>query len=775
MATKKPGYQKTAAVDDQDAIERILDELENTNDAAEADENAAEDKAEGEGNDLYEPMSDDNLEAIVAGELQDCVRYIDFEIGNARALATSYYRGDPLGDEEEGRSRVISMDVRDTVISLMPQLMRIFFSSEKIVEYTPETPGEVEMAQQATDYADYIVQRDNEGFKVIYSAIKDALVRKSGFVKYWWNDNEEVHTENYTGLEDSSVAMLMQDNEGVDFQIEASYPMPGAQPTPMIDPQTGQPMMGPDGQPMMQPVPLAHDVRIKRRISKGRISIQSMPPEEFLIDRRARSVKDAMVVAHRSMKTISELVSMGYDEEDMKEFVTSNELDTNIEYITRQPLARAVGGFDSFNPALGRVLYIEAYAKVDFDGDGIAELRKVCMAGPTFSLLHHEPVDHMPFAIFECDPEPHAFFGLSIADVTMDIQRIKSHLMRGMLDSLAQSINPRMSIVEGQVNMDDVLNNEVGAIIRQRAPGMTQQLETSFVGGAAMPVLDYMDTVKEARTGMSKASMGLDADALQSSTKAAVNATITAGQGQVELLARVLAEGMKQLFKGILFLIVQNQDKGRMIKLRDKWVEMDPRTWNANMDVSVNVALGTGTAETKMAMLAQVAAKQEQILQQLGPSNPVVSVGQYVNTLRQMTELSGFKDSSKYFNELPLDFKIDIPQKPTPEEVLAEAQAQAVQADVAKKAAELEIKERNDLMVDARERERISGDQVLKKYELELKYSTDISDQAMQRDIAIGTEQTRRSAAVEQAMVSQMPAPQQPQQPQQPQPPQGLV
>ena len=760
MATRKPAPQKTAAIDDQEAIERILDELENENDASQAKSEAEEDAAEGEAGELYEPMSETNLEAIVAGELMDCVRYIDLEIGGARALATSYYRGDPLGDEEEGRSKVISMDVRDTVISLMPQLMRIFFSSEKIVEYTPETPAEVEMAAQATDYADYIVQRDNEGFKVIYSAIKDALVRKSGFVKYWWNENDEVHTENYTGLDDNAVALLMQDNEGVELEIEASYPMPGAQPEPMIGPD-GQPMLDEMGQLMMGPVPLVHDVRIKRRITKGKISIQAMPPEEFLIDRRARSMKDALVVAHRSMKTVSELVSMGYDEDDMRQFVTSNELDTNIEYITRQPLARAIGGFDSFNPALGRVLYIEAYAKVDFDGDGIAELRKVCMAGPTYKLLHHEPVDHMPFAIFECDPEPHAFFGLSIADVTMDIQRIKTHLMRGMLDSLAQSINPRMAIVEGQVNIDDVLNNEVGAIIRQRAPGMAQQLETAFVGGAAMPVLDYMDMVKEARTGMSKASMGLDADALQSTTKAAVNATISAGQGQVELLARVLAEGMKQLFKGILFLIVQNQDKPRMIKLRDKWTEMDPRTWNANMDVTVNVALGTGTTETKMAMLSQVAAKQEQILQQLGPSNPVVSVGQYVNTLRQMTELSGFKDSSKYFNELPIDFKFEMPQKLSPEEVLAQAQAKAVEADVAKKAAELEIKRDNDMMIDARERERISGDQVLKRYELELKYSTDISDQAMQRDIAIGTEQTRRSAAVEQAMVGQM-TPQQP-------------
>lgn len=753
---RQKGY--TAPVDDAEAIEDILDRLENEHDRQEALDEEKEDTSEGEGGELYSPMSDTNLEAIVAGELMDCVRYIDLEIGGARALATSYYRGDPLGDEEEGRSKVISMDVRDTVISLMPQLMRIFFSSENIVEYSPSTPDQVKMAEQATDYANYVVQRDNDGFKVIYSAIKDALVRKNGFVKYWWDEKEEVHTENYSGLDDDTLALLMQDNEGVELEIDASYPAPGV-PVNM------------DGTPGL----MLHDVRIKRRTTEGRIQIQAMPPEEFLIDRRARSMKDALVVAHRSMKTVSELVQMGYDEEDMKAFVTSNELDTNIEYITRQPLARAIGGFDSFNPALGRVLYVEAYAKVDYDGDGIAELRKVCMAGPTFNMLHHEPVDHMPFAIFECDPEPHAFFGLSTADVTMDIQRIKTHLMRGMLDSLAQSINPRMAIVEGQVNIDDVLNNEVGAIIRQRQPGMAQQLETAFVGGSAMPVLDYMDMVKEARTGMSKASMGLDADALQSTTKAAVNATISAGQGQVELLARVLAEGMKQLFKGILFLTVQNQDKERMIKLRNEWVAMDPRTWNANMDVTVNVALGTGTVETKMGMLGQIAQKQEQILQTLGTTNPIVTVGQYVNTLRQMVELSGFKDSSKYFNPVPQDFQFEQPHKPTPEETLAQAQAQAVQADVAKKAAELELKERNDLMVDARERERISQDAILKRYELELKYNTDINDQQMQRDIALGTSTMERNAAVEQAMIGSLgqPTPAAPAS-EQPIPPQGL-
>lgn len=746
MATKKTStYGQTIPVDDHDAVEEMLDILSKQYDEQEAEQEAEED---GE-NEPMEPMDDHQLQAIVAGTLQDAVRYIDLEIGGARALATSYYRGDPLGDEEEGRSRVISMDVRDTVIALMPQLMRIFFSSENIVEFAPETPEDAEMARQATDYANYIIQRDNDGFGVIYQTFKDALVRKKGFIKYWWDEKEEVKTEQYSGLDDDAVALLMSDT-GAELSIVASYPMPGVEPTQMA--------FGPDGQPIgPQPVPMVHDVLIKRRTRKGRVNIQSLPPEEFIIDRRARSLQDATVVAHRSMKTVSELVQMGYDEDEVEQFVTSNELDTNIEYITRQPLARAVGGFDSFNPALGRVLYLECYAKVDYDGDGIAELRKVCVAGPSFKLLHHEACDHIPFAPFDCDPEPHAFFGLSTADVTMDIQKIKTHLLRGMLDSLAQSINPRMAIVEGQVNIDDVLNNEMGAVIRQRAPGMAQQLETPFVGQSAMPVLAYMDEVKEGRTGMSKASMGLNPDALQSTTKAAVAATITASQGQVELLARILSEGMKHLFKGILYLIVKHQDKPRMIQLRNEWVTMDPRTWNANMDVSVNVALGTGTTEDKLNTLGMIAAKQEQILLQLGPNNPLVTLGQYTNTLRQMVEMAGFKDSSKYFNALPSDFQPPMqPPKPTPEELLAQAQAEAIQADVAKKAAELELKRQNDLMVDARERERVAQDGVLKKYELELKYQTDLNEQSIQREIQMSAAQTSRLAQVEQAMVNSM-------------------
>jgi hypothetical protein len=667
-------------------------------------------------------MDDIELQSIVAGELYDAVRYIDLEIGNARANATKYYRGDPLGDEEEGRSQVISYDVRDTVQAMLPSLMRIFLGPENVVEYVPENETQVEMAEQATDYVNYIVQRDNPGYTVLYNAIKDALIHKVGFVKFWWDTKEEIRTEHYTGLDDDALAVLLSEPDADTTIIEA-YDAPAGQAAPS---QTDDDK------------PLNYDVEVRRRIKHGRVAIQALPPEEFIIDRRARTLDDAVIVAHRSMKTVSELVQMGYTEEEVLPYVGNFELDTNIEYITRQPMARAVGSMDTVNPEMQRVLYMEAYVKVDYDGDGIAELRKCCTMGPSYRLIKHEGADYLPFADFPCDPEPHAFFGLSIADVTMDLQRIKSHILRNTLDSLAQSIHPRTAVVEGQVNIDDVLNNEVGAVIRQRAPGMVTPFNVDFVGREAFPMLDYMDQVRESRTGMTKASMGLDADALQSSTKAAVTGTLQAAQQRIELVARTIAEtGMKRLFQGILYLICQHQTKVRMVQLRNKWVAIDPRYWNSNMDVSVNVALGTTDVDNKIQALMGVAQKQEFILQTLGADNPLVKPNQYSNTLQKLVELLGFKNTTSYFTPIPAGYQPPKPQTPPdPNQMLAQVQAQQIQASMINEQKKLEFEGQKALMEDAREKERMAADQALRMYELDLKYKADISGQQMDAQIS---------------------------------------
>jgi hypothetical protein len=614
------------------------------------------------------------------------------------------------------------------------------------------------MAQQATDYANYIFQNDNNGFLTSYAIFKDALVRKCGIAKFWWEDEEKVRIEEYSGLDDQTLEMLMQE-PGAEVKIVVSYPDPQVDELQIstVDPVTGQ--------PVMMPPAMVHDVQIKRITKDGRIKIMAVPPEELLLDRRARSFDDATIIAHRQMATVADLMAMGYDQDEIEENLSTTDLDSNDEYLARQLLSTTFGTNDAANPMMRRVLYVEAYSRVDYDGDGIAELRKVCCMGGGYKVVRNLPASYIPFADFPCDPEPHTspLEAMSIFDITRDLQEIKSEILRNTLDSLAQSIHPRTAVVEGQVNIDDVLNNETGAIIRMRAPGMVQPLSTPFVGQAAFPMMEYMDQIKEDRTGMSKAAMGLNADALQSSTKAAVNATISASQGRIELTARILAEGMKKLFKGILFLAITHQDKARMVRLRNEWVQIDPRAWDVSMDASINIALGNGDTNEKLQALMMIMAKQEQILQQLGPQNPLVTPQQFSNTLRKIVELSGFKDTTSYFQQIPADYVPPTPTpKPTPEEVLAQVQAESIKADIQKKAAELELKRQQMLLDDDLARDKMAQDMYLKKYEIELKYKSQISTAEIDAAQNIDREAMRQQALLAQQQAAQFVQPTQP-------------
>jgi len=698
-----------------------------------------------------EPMDDAELQAIITQDLVDAVSYVDSDLSPTRAKGTEYYRGDLFGNEVEGNSKVVAMEVRDTVSAMLPSLMRVFFNSENVVEFAPRGPEDVKMAQQATDYANYVFQNDNNGFLTSYAIFKDALVRKCGIAKFWWEDEEKVRIEEYTGLDDQTLEMLMQEPGG-EVKIVVSYPDPSIDEMQIstVDPMTGQPVMNPPA--------MVHDVQIKRITKDGRIRIMAVPPEELLLDRRARSFDDATIIAHRQMATVADLLAMGYDQDEIEENLSTTDLDSNDEYLARQPLSTTFGTNDAANPMMRRVLYIEAYSRVDYDGDGIAELRKVCCMGGGYKVVRNLPASYIPFADFPCDPEPHTspLEAMSIFDITRDLQEIKSEILRNTLDSLAQSIHPRTAVVEGQVNIDDVLNNETGAIIRMRAPGMVQPLTTPFVGQAAFPMMEYMDQIKEDRTGMSKAAMGLNADALQSSTKAAVNATINASQGRIELTARILAEGMKKLFKGILFLATTHQDKARMVRMRNEWVQIDPRFWDTSMDANINIALGNGDTNEKLQALMMIMAKQEQILQQLGPTNPLVTPQQFSNTLRKIVELSGFKDSTSFFQDIPADYVPPPPQqKPSPEEVLAQVQAESIKADIQKKAAELELKRQQMIMDDDLTRDKMAQDMYLKKYEIELKYKSQISTAEIDAAQSIDREAMRQQALLAQQQAAQ--------------------
>lgn len=694
---------------------------------------------------VEEPMSEEELQNIVIAEIDDAQNYIDDDISPQRALAGQYYKGEPFGNEEEGRSQAMSMDVRDTVQAMMPSIMKVFFAANNVVEFAPNGPEDVESAQQATDYVNYCLTRDNNLFSECYSTFKDALIRKNGIMKVWWDTEKDVTTHYFTGLDEATFSVLQSDVNIEVKDVEITYG------ETMVETPMG--MMG-------QTQPATYDCTVVRTTEKGRLRVQSVPPEEFLIDRRARSIETAEFVAHRRYVTVSDLVKMGYDFDEVQDlgFETLDDFEGNPETFDRNPQAfvQITGRTDTTSR---KVLYIEGYVYVDMDGDGIAELCRVCVAGTANKILHWEPCDFIPFVDFCPDPEPHTFFGMSIADVTMDIQLIKSNILRNTLDSLAQSIHPRTGVVEGQVNIEDVMNTEVGGIIRMRAPGMVQPFVMPFVGQQAFPMLQYMDELRENRTGISKAASGLDANALQSSTRAAVAATITAAAQHIELICRIFAEtGMKGLFRKSMQLIAKNQDAPRMVRLRNTFVPIDPRVWDTNMDVVVNVALGTGSNEEKMAFLGQVAAKQE-MLMQMGA--PLADMQGYYNTLSQMMSLAGYKDPTVFFKDPAMmpPPPPPAPPQPTPEEMLSQVQMEAIRADIQKKAAELELQREEMLRKDDRERDKLDADMMIKAAEIEAKYGAQVNtaniEALMQRDRELLRQQGEMERAAVQAQQAQ--------------------
>jgi len=679
-------------------------------------------------------MSDDELQGIVGKEIDDAIDYIDNNISPIRAQATEYYRGEPFGDEEDGRSQVVSMDVRDTVQAILPSLMRIFHSTDNTVEYAPQGPEDIAAAEQATDYANFIINRDNNGFLAMHSAFKDALIRKVGILKCWWDDQTTIDAYNYTGLDDNALAALAADPDAM-ITVQASMPVG----EPALNPMTGE----------MLPPPMMHDVRVEYTRPDGRVKLEAVPPEELLISREAKSIAEADYVAHRRIVTVSELVAMGYDYDEVASMSSAyDDMNTNVERYTRNPaLTNEMN--ERNDPAMRKVLYVENYIRVDYDGDGIAELRKICTAGDGNKILNNEPIDMAPFATFCPDPEPHDFFGISVADTVMDIQRIKSVIMRNTLDSLAMSIHPRVAVTEGMVNLDDVMNTEVGSIIRQRQAGQVQPLSMPFVGREAFPVLQYMDQVKEARTGISKASQGLDANVLQSTTASAVAATVSAAQQHIELIARVFAEtGMKDLFKIVLHLITTHQDAPRMVRLRNEFVPIDPRVWNSNMDVSINVALGRGTDAERMMMLRQIGEMQKDAMKTMGPQNPLTDITKLSNTLKAMTELAGFKDTSQFWSN-PAEFTPPPKQeKPDVNEMLIQVQIQQIQADIQKKAAQLQLDREKMQMEDDRKRDELEAELFVKAEEMKAKYGGQLNVEQIRSELAINREVLKAQADV---------------------------
>jgi F0F1-type ATP synthase membrane subunit b/b' len=641
-------------------------------------------------------MEELTLKAIVEAEIDSSIGYIETETVEQRAKAIEYYNRDPFGNEVEGRSQIVTGEVAEAIDGALPALLRVFTQSDDVVRFEPIGPDDEEKAKQATEYSNWVFMRDNPGVTIMHNWFKDALLSKVGTVKVYWDEKKEVNTESYQNLSEEELAMLLSDEQFEIVSQEAiqigEVPVPPSEEEMMMAQQTGvQPM------PMMQPV-FSYNVKVKKEDKKGRVVIENVPPEEFIISKKARTVKDSPFCAHRKLVTRSELIAMGFPKDEVEGLMSYEDLTFTPERVARysvgeQPLER-----QSQDKSMQEVETFECYMRVDFDNDGIAELRRVFYAGQT--ILENEEIDYIPFCSICPIPMPHKFFGHSLADRTMDLQLIKSTITRQILDNLYLTNNARIAAVEGQVNLDDLLTVTPGGVVRVKNPNALVPISVPPVASQSFPMLQYLDSVQEKRTGVSMASQGLDPNILQNTTATAVAAMQNAGAAKVELIARIFAEGgVRDLFENILHLLCKYQDKPRVIRLRGKYVSVDPREWSNQYDVSINVGLGTGNRQEQMAMLAMVLQKQEQIIGTQGVSGPLVGLSQYRSTLGRFIESAGFKDSTEFFREVTPEIEQQIAQAssqpqqdPNMQAIMAQVQAQ-IQADQARAQSDIQVQQ----------------------------------------------------------------------------------
>lgn len=717
-------------------------------------------------------MGDEEFRSVVSDALSQSASFVDTELSPDRALATDYYAGKPFGDEEDGRSKVILTEVRDTVDGMLPSIMRVALPpGEHAVEFVPTRADNVEQAAQKTDYVRYVFEQDCSGFLRLMDVVKDGLIRKIGILT-WGYDKTETTAYRQEGINQAQLEALAEDDEveltkvvklapTKEQKAELAKQLEAWEAQASQNAQQGpqQPVGSPNAPaaPQLPPKPeleQLYDVELTRTVKNGRAWVDSVPPEEFIFNRNARRLDRAEVLGRRMEKTRGELIAMGISEEDIDAHGSSGDGSTELTISNAEEWARRdVGAFGknlgsggSSDPDLGKannkILYFDGIVKTDFNGDGKWELRRVHTIGPTYYTVKHYPTDEVNFAIFSPHPEPHALLGGSTADRTMDIQRINSAIMRGILDSGAASLFPRITYVEGQASVADIMNNAIGAPIRMRQIGMVTPLAVPFTGKEMLPVLEFMQSVIERRTGRKMGVEGLDSDALQSTGKEAVNAVLTGSQEQVELIVRVLAEmTLKPMFEGIGRMLQRNQPRSRVVRLRGKWVEIDPRQWDANMDVQVNVALGSSHTEKKIALLKEVAADQESMMQQLGLSNPAVTLPMVLNTRRKVLELQGLKDSTNYYAELPADWQPPAPPpQKSPEEMALEAEKQMNQLKTVKELAikqdELEMEKDQQQWQRGFEMEKHAADVALRKYEIDAQFHGTMTQQQLDAKIA---------------------------------------
>ncbi len=660
-------------------------------------------------------LTKERLKALIGQEITNSLGFYGGELSSQRKNALKFYLGEPLGNEVEGQSQVRSQDVLEVVESILPSMMRVFTQGESIVRFEPQGAEDVEYADQASDYINHVFMKDNNGYSILHTMFKDALISKNGFVKYYWKKTKEQKQESYENLTGAEYQALIADPEVEIVEVE--------------DTATE---LDYDNIDQMEDT---FNVTVKRVKDHGKICVENVAPESMLISKTATSIEDSNFIGQRVFKTRSELVDMGFDKKKIMELSPADEDIYNTEAVIRRSYddETTPQDYQNIDPMLTIVGVTDCYMKCDYDNDGISELRHIVVGGTgvnTYHILENEPIEEIPFAMVTAIPMPHRFFGLSIYDLIGDVQEIKTTLLRQTLNNAYLQNNARTVVVDGQANIDDILNSRAGGIVRVKNPNAVTPLQAPNFMQEGLAMLGKVDEIREARSGVSKVQMGLDSDVINKShtTATSANVMMNASTQRIELYARNFSEGIKRMFQGILTQVCKYQDQERIIQLRGKFVPMNPREWVNRYNATVQIGLGSGSMDQKLEVLSRVLAVQEKLIGAGGMG--IVDPQKIYNTLEKYLENAGYKDASLFFNN-PANRppQQQRPQKPDPAMQLAQADLQRQQM---KDQAEIQLKQKKLQLDEQKLASQLLKDDDASEIQKE-KLATQILQQGMKR------------------------------------------
>src|SRR3990167_2931074 len=632
-------------------------------------------------------INDETLPSIIEGEIARSIGHFDGSLSEARANEFNYYYGKPFGNEVEGESQVVSTDVADTVEGILPIILNIFTASDDVVRFDPNGPEDEEQAAQQTETANYVLNRQNNGFLILYQWFKDALIQKNGIGKYGWDEKQAKTKETYQGLTEGEYKMLVEDETHIEVEelekkvyddpnaLKAREIMAG-QINTQAPPKAREQLMA---ALQAQPIPQSYDCTLKITKDVSKICIEAIPPEEFGISalHNCVSIQETPFCYHRTQKSISTLREMGCPEEILEEISPANEPDITLEALARDRFLddtyRNSGGPDQITKT---VWVTDCFIRIDYDGDGISELRHIIMVGRKVWI--NDETDHINFAALTPIIMPHRWLGRSAAELVMDLQFIKSILWRQQLNNLYLTNNPQKAVLSSaggivQANLDDLMISRPGGILREYVQGAIRHIETPFVAAASFPMLEYMDAVKENRTGVTRYNQGTDADSLNKTARG-IQMIQTAGAQRTNLIARIFAEtGVKDLMRGIVYMLSKYSSKAMTLKLRNKWVDVDPREWKTQFNMTVNVGLGTGNKDVQLAHLNAIHGQQVELMKE--GRGYMVSDENIYSLYKKMSEAMGFKHPELFVTD-PQKIDPKTKQKP-PDPAMVKAQMDA--------------------------------------------------------------------------------------------------